>query len=172
MTRPEQAHLAHERPAIYHVHGRREAMSQLFGSSTSKNRLLGRLGPSLDRKIVLPAAGSDGRLAVVELRHLEGALARSEPGDGALAALAARYVALAGGLAPTPELTRRVGDSGELVGRLLQPVTAAEAYLNFADTQRNPESFWTPEAYLRLRKVKAAYDPHDVIRSNHPVPLP
>ena len=55
---------------------------------------------------------------------------------------------------------------------MLQPVAAAQAYLNFADTQRNPESFWTPEAYLRLRKVKAAYDPHDVIRSNHPVPLP
>ena len=127
---------------------------------------------TIDTIVDAAADGSDGRLAVIELRHLEGALARTKPGDGALPALAARYVALAGGLAPTPELTKRVRDSVELVGRVLQPVTAAQAYLNFADTQRNPESFWTPEAYLRLRKVKAAYDPHDVIRSNHPVPLP
>ena len=127
---------------------------------------------TIDRIVDAAADGSDGRLAVIELRHLEGALARTKPGDGALSALAARYVALAGGLAPTSELTKRVRDSVELVGQVLQPVTAAQAYLNFADTQRNPESFWTPEAYLRLREVKAAYDPHDVIRSNHPVPPP
>jgi len=30
--------------------------------------------------------------------------------------------------------------------------------------------FWTPESYDRLRRVKAAVDPGDLIHSNHPVP--
>ena len=40
-------------------------MSQLLGSSTRTNRLLGRLGPSLDGKIVLPehAGWDDARRA-------------------------------------------------------------------------------------------------------------
>jgi len=31
-------------------------------------------------------------------------------------------------------------------------------------------SFWTAEAYDRLRWIKAAVDPGDMIRSNHPIP--
>jgi len=30
--------------------------------------------------------------------------------------------------------------------------------------------FWTPQAYERLRRIKAAVDPTDLIRANHPVP--
>jgi hypothetical protein len=43
-------------------------------------------------------------------------------------------------------------------------------YLNIADTSRDPASFWTPEAYDRLRRIKAAVDPGDLIRANHSVP--
>lgn len=42
--------------------------------------------------------------------------------------------------------------------------------LNFAETVRDPASFWTPQAYIRLRRIKAAVDPQDRIRSNHPIP--
>jgi hypothetical protein len=31
-------------------------------------------------------------------------------------------------------------------------------YLNLADTSRDPASFWTPQAYGRLRRIKAAVD--------------
>lgn len=44
-------------------------------------------------------------------------------------------------------------------------------YLNFADTSRDPASFWDPQAYSRLRPVKAAVDPEDRIHSNRPIPL-
>jgi FAD/FMN-containing dehydrogenase len=43
-------------------------------------------------------------------------------------------------------------------------------YLNVASTSRDPASFWTPEAYDRLRRIKTAIDPHDLIHSNHPIP--
>ena len=43
-------------------------------------------------------------------------------------------------------------------------------YLNFADTRRDPASFWEAQAYRRLRRIKSAVDPGDLIRSNHPIP--
>jgi hypothetical protein len=52
----------------------------------------------------------------------------------------------------------------------MQPWAARQMYLNSAVTSRDPASFWTPEAYRRLRRIKAAVDPDDLIRSNHPVP--
>jgi Berberine and berberine like len=42
-------------------------------------------------------------------------------------------------------------------------------YLNFAETQRDPASFWTDANLRRLRRIKAAVDPHDLSRANHPV---
>ena len=42
-------------------------------------------------------------------------------------------------------------------------------YLNFAETRRDPASFWTAEAYRRLRRIKADVDPDDLILSNQPV---
>jgi Berberine and berberine like len=47
---------------------------------------------------------------------------------------------------------------------------AGQMYLNLAETRRRPSSFWTPEACGRLRQIKTAVDPDDMIRSNHPVP--
>ena len=43
-------------------------------------------------------------------------------------------------------------------------------YLNFADTRRDPASFWSGQAYHRLRRIKTTVDPDDVTRSNHPIP--
>jgi FAD/FMN-containing dehydrogenase len=31
-------------------------------------------------------------------------------------------------------------------------------------------SFYDPPSWARLRAIKAAFDPDDLIRSNHPVP--
>jgi len=52
----------------------------------------------------------------------------------------------------------------------MSPWAARQMYLNLADTPRDPRSFWSPEAYERLRRIKAAADPDDIIRSNHPIP--
>jgi FAD/FMN-containing dehydrogenase len=43
-------------------------------------------------------------------------------------------------------------------------------YLNFAETPREAATFWTGQAYHRLRRIKAAVDPENVIRANHPIP--
>jgi len=52
----------------------------------------------------------------------------------------------------------------------MRPWAARQMYLNLADASRDPASFWTPEAYDRLRRIKDEVDPDDLIHSNHPVP--
>src|SRR5262249_41094825 len=52
----------------------------------------------------------------------------------------------------------------------MAPWAAPQTYLNFTGASRGPASFWTPQAYDRLRRIKAAVDPGELIRANHPVP--
>ena len=119
---------------------------------------------------LIDVAGEQQQLAVIELRHLEGALGRAGPEHGALASIPAKYVLTAGGFAPTPELVTAVSGQVEAVQQALAPWTAPYRYLNFSDVSRDPASFWEADAYQRLRRVKSAVDPGDLIRSNHPIP--
>ena len=109
-------------------------------------------------------------LATVELRHLGGALARPMPSHGALSSIDARYSLFAGGMVPAPELEAAVRAQVHAVKAALAPWAASQMYLNFADTQREAASFWPEHAYRRLRRIKAAVDPGDLIRANHPIP--
>ena len=43
-------------------------------------------------------------------------------------------------------------------------------YLNLAESRRDPASFWTEQAYHRLRRIETTIDPDNLIRSNHPIP--
>jgi FAD/FMN-containing dehydrogenase len=42
-------------------------------------------------------------------------------------------------------------------------------YRNMSDTRRDPRTFWTEDAYDRLRRVKAEVDPANLIRANRPI---
>ena len=41
--------------------------------------------------------------------------------------------------------------------------------MNFAETRREAKSLFNEQAYHRPRRVKAAYNPEDLMRSNHPI---
>jgi FAD/FMN-containing dehydrogenase len=103
----------------------------------------------------------------VELRQLGGELGRPRPQHGALASIEGQYLMVAGG-PPNPDTPVRA--HVEAVKEALAPWAARQMYLNFAETQREAATFWTEEAYHRLRHIKAAVDPDNIIRSNHPVP--
>jgi FAD/FMN-containing dehydrogenase len=109
-------------------------------------------------------------LLAVELIHIGGEMKRARPGNGALAAIDADYALFAGGMAPTAVAALAVRSAVGAVHNAMRPWAARQMYLNLADTARDPGSFWTPAAYDRLRRIKAAVDPDDLIRSNHPVP--
>jgi hypothetical protein len=108
-------------------------------------------------------------LLSVEVRHLGGAIGRPSPEHGALSHFDDEYLMFAVGIAPTPEAQTAVAGA---VGRLtaaLEPWTATQMYSNFAETKRANRSFHTEAAHHRLKRIKAAVDPANLIRSNHEI---
>ncbi|MBV9335790.1 MAG: FAD-binding protein [Solirubrobacterales bacterium] len=154
-------------PALSHLHMDPEQPVPGVGD--------GMMIAELDRDAIdalVAGAGADTQfpLLSVEMRHLQGALARPRPEHGALGAIDAAYAMYAVGMTPVPELEHPVAAQVQAIKAALQPWAANQMYLNFADTRRDPASFWNEQAYHRLRRIKAAVDPTDLIRSNHPVP--
>jgi hypothetical protein len=133
--------------------------------------LLDTLAPAaIEELIRLAGPGVDSPLLVVEIRHIGGEMRRARPGNGALAAIDAGYAMICGGLIAGPESADAVGRSIRSILAAMAPWAAPQMYLNFAETSRDPAIFWDPGSYARLRQVKAAVDPQDRIRSNHPIP--
>lgn len=125
---------------------------------------------AIDRLIEAAGAESESSLLSVEVRHLAGAVAEAKPEHGALASFDAPFVLFAVGIAMTEEMKGTVEAHVEIVKKALAPWDAGRAYLNFAELSTTGQRLFGAGTYARLRRVKAAYDPQDVIRSNHPVP--
>ena len=115
----------------------------------------------------LVAAAVGSPLLSVEIRQLGGAIARSRPEHGALASLDAPFILFAVGMAPTPGARHAVEEAVGELRTALAPWEARQSYLNFADTKRDPKTLWSETSYRRLRRIKAAVDPDNRIRSNH-----
>ena len=124
---------------------------------------------ALDVLLDLAGPGTDGPLTNVELRHLEGAIGRRDPGGGVVSSLNGRYLAIAAGPAPDPESRRRAMETIEAVKDVLSPWAAPRTYLNLAGSSQPCASLWDPPSLRRLRQIKDAVDPSNLIRSNHPV---
>jgi hypothetical protein len=125
---------------------------------------------AVDQLIEAAGPGADTAPNMVELRHIGGEMRRARPGSGALAAIDADYALVCGSAATSPESVAAAFRSVGLVEAAMTPWAARQRYLNFTESNRDPASFWDPQAYSRLRQIKAEVDPEDVIRSNHPVP--
>lgn len=124
---------------------------------------------AVDELVRATGPDSGSPLLSVEVRHLGGALARSRPEHSALASVDAAYALWAVGIAATPELGAASEKQLGIVRAALASWTARHMVVNFADTKREPEAFWSSEAYARLRRLKEAVDPDDLFRSNHPI---
>jgi FAD/FMN-containing dehydrogenase len=48
---------------------------------------------------------------------------------------------------------------------------AGRSFLNFADVPTDPETMFDPEAYRRLREIRARVDPDGLLLANHPIPV-
>ena len=154
-------------PALCHLHMDPEQPSLGAGDGS----LLAALpAEAVDAIVRIAGPGTDSPLAAVELRQLGGEMSRARPQNGAAAAYDAEYVLFAGGPAPTPQAVSAVASAAAGLLSAMSPWAARQMYLNLAETRRDPASFWTPQAYDRLRRVKAAVDPDDIIRANHPIP--
>jgi hypothetical protein len=104
-----------------------------------------------------------------EVRHLGGAVARAAAGHGAVASFEAPFLTYSVGIAPTIEAQAGVRSAVEQLRARLEAWEAPHTYLNFSEGRRPASAHFVEAAHHRLRKVKAAYDPLGVVRSNHPV---
>jgi FAD/FMN-containing dehydrogenase len=114
-------------------------------------------------------SGPRSGLAVLQLRHGAGALARRPEGAGARASLPGTILAFAVGAVADDA-------AGEHLGRTLADVDAALAdaqvgrYPSFVEEPADASAFYDAATWARLQRVKALYDGDDVIRGNHHVP--
>jgi UDP-N-acetylenolpyruvoylglucosamine reductase len=108
-------------------------------------------------------------LLSIDVRHLGGAIARPSGTHGAISSFDGRYSVYAVGGAPTPAFKETVERQVEELQAALAPWEAERTYLNFAAKRLAPEAFFMETARRRLRRVKATYDPQDVVRSNQPI---
>ena len=105
---------------------------------------------------------------IFELRHIGGALARSEPGCGAIGSLRGEYMMFAGSPIFDPaQVTQVRADLARLDGTFA-PHDAGR-YLNFTEQPADIGTMFPADTLQRLREVKGRYDPDGVMRGNHAV---
>ena len=118
----------------------------------------------------LSVAGPEADFPVLgtEIRHLGGAFAPNPAKGGAVTGFAAGYAVFTASLTPDEA---SVTSANFLLDRLrdaLRDWTAPTSYLNFAE-RLGGAPFADAATLDRLRRVKAQYDPADLVRANHPV---
>ena len=114
-------------------------------------------------------AGPGSSLALVQLRHMGGALTRHEPGAGARATLPGHVSMFALGVVPEAAAMPRVQAELDAVSAALAPHRVAD-YPSFVEEPTDASAFFDSDTWERLREVKALYDPQDLFRANHHVP--
>lgn len=127
-----------------------------------------------------PAAAIDALVAVagpdaetpptsVEIRHLGGALARSDADGGTQPRIDASYVLNAVGATPTPDMANSVRAHVQAAKDALAPWHASYDYFGFEDIPASAAAVLPPDSFRRLQEIKAVHDPDEMIISAHPV---
>lgn len=129
---------------------------------------------SLDDKVagtILESVFRNGTVAPlvsVQIRHLGGALARPHSNGGACGHIAADYLLYAIGIPPTPGIGERQSEISAALG----PHTVGHTPYTYLSprTQTAADAFPT-QTLARLRQIKHAQDPNNVLRANFPISL-
>jgi FAD/FMN-containing dehydrogenase len=115
-------------------------------------------------------AGLDSpALLSLELRQLGGAVAPGRTAGGAVDSIDAAFALFAVGITPDAAAMSAVRAAVTAAQHAMAPWSTGGCYLNFAEARKSGAALFGASTYERLRAVKAAYDPADVIRSNHPI---
>ncbi|MGR0220897.1 FAD-binding oxidoreductase [Agromyces sp. ZXT2-6] len=112
-------------------------------------------------------SGVGSPLTLVQFRHVGGALSRRPDGAGARATLPGEILvfSLAIPIGPDTESIAAL----ERLDDILAPLNVGE-YPNLVEHPVDASRFFDAPTWARLREVKAAYDPADLVHGNHHVP--
>lgn len=117
--------------------------------------------------LIEAATAEDSPLAVVELRHMGGALHRTAPGHGARATMDGDLLLFVVGGVMEPGAEIAVNAAIERTLATVVDWKSTTSYLNFIEEPATADEFFDPRTLERLRLVKSEYDPHNLIKANH-----
>jgi FAD/FMN-containing dehydrogenase len=124
---------------------------------------------AVDRILATTGPGSGAPVAIVQLRHMGGALDRVTPGAGARATLPGKVCLMGLGVTPDAASVEPVKASLADLERVVTPWRTGD-YPNFIEHAVDTSAFFDAATWRRLCAVKAEYDPQDVFRGNHRIP--
>jgi FAD/FMN-containing dehydrogenase len=105
-------------------------------------------------------------LAVLEIRHLGGALARAPAGHGCLAKLEAGYSLFATGPLFDPGLRPAVEGRLHELRDFAAPWTSSQVLLNLSELADEPDRAFNRDDWERLRRVHERVDPRGTVIAN------
>jgi FAD/FMN-containing dehydrogenase len=113
---------------------------------------------------------SDASVALVQLRHLGGALGRVSEGAGARTGLPGTISLFSLGVTPDEEARESTAGSLSAIEAAVAPYRTGY-YPNFVEEPgADVSAFYDPHTWQRLREIKSLYDPSDLFKANHPIP--
>jgi FAD binding domain/Berberine and berberine like len=125
---------------------------------------------AIETVVEFAGPGSGSPLVSYEIRHIGGAFARPEPHHGSLGTLDGSFLTFGIGMVVDEESAHSVHEALKLIDEKMARYANGREYLNFAEDPTDSSRFYRPEAYRRLRAVKAEVDPGNLFRANHPIP--
>ncbi|MEV7004446.1 FAD-binding oxidoreductase [Streptomyces sp. NPDC093982] len=116
----------------------------------------------------------DFPLLVVEIRHMGGALARPARLEDAICSRDANYLLESVGVLAAPPAAEAIEMATRSLYTAMTPYGTGHTMINIHGTPGDPEDrarAWTPETCTRLTQDKSTYDPSNLLRFGHTVPL-
>ncbi|MDQ1581382.1 MAG: hypothetical protein QOD05_2157 [Microbacteriaceae bacterium] len=136
--------------------------------AVSDGMILDALTPAaIETLMQLAGPDIESALLLVDLRHLGGAVGRRDPRGGAVDHLPGRFLLYTVGIAPDAVTAGIVGREVRRLIESLTPWASDKDYSNFREATASPKRFYSTGVLARLRAVKRAYDPANVIRTSH-----
>ena len=103
-----------------------------------------------------------------EIRHLGGALSRSDASHGALDTMRGEYMMFGLGPIMDPAMVPAIEEGLAGLDRAFAPDDSGR-YLNFTEVPGDVEDMFPQGVVPRLREIKKSYDPNGLFRANHAV---
>jgi FAD/FMN-containing dehydrogenase len=136
---------------------------------SSHDLLDGVTADGIDALVDVIGPGSDANVAMVQLRHLGGALGRKTDEAGARATLPGDICLFSLGVPMDAEGEREVHKTLAAI-QLATKRFKTGYYPNFVEEPADAQAFYEPETWQRLRQIKSLYDPSDMFKANHAIP--
>jgi hypothetical protein len=124
---------------------------------------------AIERLLAVAGANIESPLAVVQVRHVGGALSRASEEDGPAGALVEPYQLFCLGVPMSPEHATAIDRAFRSVREAMAGHLTGRTFFNFLGDSDDPTRAFSPEALDRLVEVKRRVDPAGTIQSNRPV---